>query len=102
MPTGQTCGHCDQPNHNRRTCEAYEKYLKVEADLRRTEKELAEAEAARDENQNIIKMQASRITELKAQLARLQAEYERLKALVGAFAFPSVGTTKGTSAHPDR
>lgn len=102
MPTGQTCGHCNQPNHNRRTCEAYEKYLQVEADLQRTKQELAEAEAARDENQNIIKTQASRITQLKSQLANLQAEYDRLKALVGAFAFPGVGTTKGTSAHPDR
>ena len=102
MPEGQLCGHCRQPNHNRRTCEAYERYVALEAELERTRSELREAELARDENQSIIKAQAARISQLQRRIRELVQERDYWKTLMGAFATPSKGTGKGTSQHPDR
>lgn len=102
MPEGQRCGHCRQPNHNRQTCEAYRKYVELEDELEQTRRELREAEGARDENQNIIKAQADRISQLQGRIKELISERDYWKNMMGAFAVPSWGTGKGTSKHADQ
>ena len=101
MPQGQSCGHCRQPDHNVRTCEAYERYVTLEEELEATRSELRETKLAQLENENIIKVQAARISQLSRAVQRLTAERDRLRALLGGMAVSSIGTGKGISQHPD-
>jgi len=101
MPQGQVCGHCRQPKHNIQTCEAYARYETVVEELDETRRQLEEAELALIDEQNINKFKTVIISQLKDAINRLTAERDHLKALLGSFAIPSIGTGKGTSKHPD-
>lgn len=92
MPTGQKCGHCRQPNHNRRTCEAYEQYVAKCQEAARLEQQLADARLAVTENQNIIDVLKSRVTQLAGRLRETEAERDRLRALISGLGVHSAGT----------
>lgn len=101
MPQGQVCGHCRQPDHNVRTCEAYDRYEAVVEELDETRRQLEEAQLALIDEQNINKFKTAIISQLKDAIGRLVEERDSLKALLGSVAVSSIGTGKGTSKHPD-
>lgn len=102
MARDQSCSHCRQPQHNRRTCAAYAKYCQAVEERDSFAERLAEAEAENSENRAIIRGQQMTIQQLRDRVRELDATVKRLSAQIGAFAFPSEGTGKGTSRLPGR
>jgi septal ring factor EnvC (AmiA/AmiB activator) len=102
MAKNQVCGHCRQSQHNRRTCEAYAKYCDVVEERDRLAAQLAEAEAENSENQAIIRGKNMTIQQLRDYVRECEDTIKQLRAQIGAFAFPGVGTGKGTSQLPGR
>lgn len=86
MPAGQKCSHCEQPQHNIRTCAAYAKYEELKKELAkcrrrltRSENKLAEANAGLAEDRSIINLLTRRRNKAEVKVAELQLEVDYWK-----------------------
>lgn len=101
MPTGQVCGHCRQPKHNRATCAAYAEYLELLGEVAELRRALQISEAAREEDSKIIRAFKMTVAELRAKLSGREARIRELEMTLGALAHHSHGSYATLSSKPD-